>query len=73
MTTCRYVIPPSALRRLAPKADGFALPWTTVVSGVTDGRKTRPIRGTAQGFNDIFVRLTARSPAPALVHPFKSP
>ena len=73
MSTSRDALQPSALRHPAPIADGFALPWPTVVSGPTDGRKTCRISGAAPRLNTILFRLAAHSPAQAIVRFFKSP
>ena len=73
MSTARYALRPSALRHPVPIADGFALPWPTVVSGATDGRKSCRITGSALRFNDILVSLDAPSPLQAIVRSFKYP
>ena len=66
MSTARYALRPSALRHPVPIADGFALPWPTVVSGATDGRKTCQINGSALlkppygKITNLLLKLTLR-------------
>ena len=73
MSTCRYALRLSALRRPAPIADGFALPWSMVVSGAMDRRKTCRIRDAAPRFSTTLDSLVTRSPTQTFVRPFKSP